>query len=624
MDKLVSKLRQLPKRAVGFTAIITAAIAVPAVLFAYGPDRPTYTVAQPANHVTFNSITDNPGVGDERDFVGIREKGTTGVWKNNMTVERNKEYVVRAYVHNNASENLNLVAQNTRAMFNLPTTTGRSIEVQGSISADNASPRSVWDEATFNGTEDFNLAYVPGTLKYSNNVFGSAGVDLSESIFTSAGAQLGYDKLDGKIPGCFKYDGYVYFTVKPQFAPTNSFDTQKQVRKVGETTWQENVNVNPGDEVEYQLTYKNTGGTRQNNVVMRDTLPQGMSYVAGSTYLKNTVYTTPTKVSDNLTTSTGINIGDYQPNSVAYVKFTAKVGSNEQLPTCGINKLTNKVRTTVDGGYKEDTADVTVPKECQPEAEYKCTALAVSKLSDNKFKFETGYSVTGGTFKSVSYTIRNAAGQTVATVAGTPNVAEYTQATPGSYTVQATVTFTVNGQDVTATGEACKKAFEVKEKDIIVCELETKKIVTIKESEFDASKYSKNLDDCKEKPTQIIVCDLTTKEIVTINEDEFDSNKYSKNLEDCKTPEEYCPIPGKEHLPADSAECKEDEKCPIPGKEHLPAYSAECETPVTPVTPTTPTELPQTGSTDGVLTIAGLATLALVLGYAVTARRTLG
>lgn len=69
-------------------------------------------------------------------------------------------------------------------------------------------------------------------------------------------------------------------------------------------------------------------------------------------------------------------------------------------------------------------------------------------------------------------------------------------------------------------------------KDIQVCEIATGKIVTIKEDQFNESKYSKNLDDCK--PKQIQVCDLATKQIVTINEDQYDTNKYSKNLDDCK------------------------------------------------------------------------------------------
>lgn len=630
MGKVLTTLRRGNTRTAALVAIIAAAIVVPASLYAWGPSRATFTEASPAPYVTFNSITDNQVYGDERDFVSVKDASNKqdGGWANTVNVEPGKEYVVRMYVHNNAASNLNLVAENVRASASIKQGTAKNIAISGFVSADNANPKQVWDDVSVTSSQDFNVNYVPGSATFHNNSVGAApeGAALSDNIMTSGGALLGYDKLDGKIPGCYKYSGYVYFRVKPQFAPTNKFETTKQVRKVGDATWTKSVNVNPGDQVEYLLGYKNTGETQQNNVIMRDELPQGVSYVAGSTYLKNAANPSYTKVSDNLTTATGININGYTPGSNAYVKFTAKVSDNSQLPTCGTNTLTNRVHTTVDNGYLEDTADVTVNKECKPQPEYKCTALAVSTLSDNKFKFETGYSVSGGTFKSVSYTVRNEAGQTVATVAGTPNVAEYTQTTPGKYTVQATVTFTVDGKDVTATGDACKKAFEVptpEEKTIIVCELDTKKIVTIKESEFDSTKYSKNLDDCKEVPSDIVVCELATKKIVTIKESEFDANKYSKNLDDCKEQQIIvCEIATKtivtinesafdsSKYSKDTSVCQTTPVTPV--------------TPVTPTTPTMPTELPQTGSNDGVLTIAGLATLALVLGYAVTARRTLG
>lgn len=600
MGKLLTMLRRGKTRTTALVAIVTAAIIVPATLYAWGPTRPTYTIERPADHVTFNSITNNPNIGDERNFVGIREATAPNVWHDEIQVERGKEYVVRMYVHNNAAANLNKIAENTTARFTLPTATGRSVQVDGSITASNASPQMVYDHATFKGAEDFNVAYVPGSLKFENNVFGPNGTALPETIFDQRGALLGYDKLDGKIPGCFEYDGYVSFKVKPQFAEKTNFTVSKKVSKHGANSWVENYNAQPGEKVDYLIQYKNTGTAQQDNVVIKDKLPANMQYVAGSTKFGTREKPDGQQASDNITTS-GINIGSYAPNAGTWAMFSATVPAKDKLE-CGNNTLKNVARVEIDEGYKEDDANVTVPKECQPQAEYKCTALAVSKLSDNKFKFETGYSVTNGTFKSVSYTIRNEAGATIATVNGTPNVAEYTQATPGKYTVQATVTFTVNGQDVTATSEACKKAFEVpapEDKKIIVCEIATKKIVTIKESEFDASKYSKNLDDCKEVPTDIIVCDLTTKQVVTIKESEFDSSKYSKNLDDCKetpvTPEEYCPIPGKEHMPKNSPDCI-----------------------------VTPTELPQTGSNDGILTIAGLATLALALGYAVTARRTIG
>lgn len=73
-------------------------------------------------------------------------------------------------------------------------------------------------------------------------------------------------------------------------------------------------------------------------------------------------------------------------------------------------------------------------------------------------------------------------------------------------------------------------------KKITVCRLADKTIVTINESDFDSSKYSKNLDDCKTvPPKQITVCRLADKTIVVIKEDQFDSSKYSKDLNDCKT-----------------------------------------------------------------------------------------
>lgn len=625
MKKLFAALRRAPKR-VATLAIVAAAIVVPASLYAWGPDRPTYTMQDPADHVTFNSITDNAKYGDERNFVQIREAGT-GYYGENVNIQPGKEYEVFVYYHNNAATRLNSaengykgIAQNAKMRIQMPASVaaGQKARVTGVLSADNAQPQQVWDEAygTSTSNETVYLRYTQGSATI-HNLGATNGATMPDSLFGD-GAPLGYNSLDGKLPGCNEYAGYVTFRFK---AVQPNFEVSKQVSKAGANSYSENVTVNPGDSVNYKIQYKNTGSVKQDNVVINDVLPKGVSYVPGTTYYatSNSNGQWVKSTSDNVTKG-GINIGTFSPGANAYVAFTAKVTSNDELEKCGTNVLTNKAQAITENGTKEDTADVTVNKECKPQPEYKCTALAVSKLNDNKFKFETGYSVSGGTFKSVSYTVRNEAGQTVATVAGTPNAAEYTQTAPGKYTVQATVTFTVNGQDVTATGEACKKAFEVptpEEKDIIVCELETKKIVTIKESEFDSTKYSKNLDDCKETPSDIVVCELATKQIVTIKETEFDSSKYSKNLEDCKEKQIIvCDTTTKTIVTINESD--------FDVSKHSKDTSVCETTPVTPTTPTTPSELPQTGAEDGALTIAGLATFALLLGYAVTARRTLG
>ncbi|HEY0965314.1 MAG TPA: hypothetical protein VGE13_02435 [Candidatus Saccharimonadales bacterium] len=72
-------------------------------------------------------------------------------------------------------------------------------------------------------------------------------------------------------------------------------------------------------------------------------------------------------------------------------------------------------------------------------------------------------------------------------------------------------------------------------KKITVCELATKKIVTIDEKDFDSSKHSKNLADCAEtpKPGEITVCEVKTGKVVTIKENEFDSSKHTKDLSKC-------------------------------------------------------------------------------------------
>lgn len=45
---------------VGLLAAIVLPLVQPISAFAWGPERPTYTMKNPADHPTFNSITDNP------------------------------------------------------------------------------------------------------------------------------------------------------------------------------------------------------------------------------------------------------------------------------------------------------------------------------------------------------------------------------------------------------------------------------------------------------------------------------------------------------------------------------------------------------------------------------------
>lgn len=557
MSRLTTIMRSAPKRVSALLAVIGAVLLAPALLHAWGPDRPTYTIDHPADHVTFNSITNNPNIGDERNFVNIRESGTQNLWTDNQKVQEGKTYTVRLFVHNNAATSLNAsgkgIAKDVVANVNLPTTTGKSIQVDGMVSASNASPKKVWDQAVFSSDKDFNLALVPGTLKYENN----KGVfNLPASLLTSTGAKLGYDKMDGTIPGCFQYSGYVSFQVKPQFAKKADFTVKKEVSKHGANQWVENYTAKPGETVDYLVEYKNTGEVQQDNVMLIDKLPAGMTYVPGSSVLGNALHPAGIKTNDGITDK-GLNIGSYGPGGNAWVIFSAKVADKEDLK-CGPNTLKNVASAQTDYGTKSDDANVNVEGDVCTNPVYTCDGLTVTKVSRTSFNFKTAYTVKDATFKHVTYVVKDAQGKEVYRGEN----ANYTQEKEGKYTVQAFVTVTVNGSDKTVTSESCTKPFEVvplPPNSIEVCELATKTIVTIKEDDFDASKYSKNLDDCKEK---------------------------------------MCPIPGKENLPADSKDCKE-------------------------VPPVTPTELPHTGPTETIMSVFGLGALIASVGYYVSSRRAL-
>jgi uncharacterized repeat protein (TIGR01451 family)/LPXTG-motif cell wall-anchored protein len=358
----LNAIKRSPKT-IAIIAAVAGTVLVPAALLAWGPNRPTYTMMNPADHITFDSITDNPAIGDERNFVGVRETGSNEDWNDTEPVQAGKQYTVRMYVHNNAASNLNLVAHNVTAMFNLPTTTGKSLEVNGFITSSNATPNQVFDNATFTSDKDFNLVYKPNSLVFANNIFPN-GTPISTSAFTSAGAKLGYQQMDGNIPGCNQYSGWLSFVVTPQFGTTTSFDVTKQVKKTGTTGWQKSVTVNNGDNVDYLIGYKNTSNANEDDVMVNDKLPAGINYVAGSTQLTNAAHTSPLTLSDNLTNGTGVNIGGYTASSNAYVKFTAKV--DDPTLVCGTKTYTNTVRVDVNGGYKQDSADVVVNKTCQP------------------------------------------------------------------------------------------------------------------------------------------------------------------------------------------------------------------------------------------------------------------
>ena len=380
--RLTSKLKKLwsyvPKRAAAVVvavAGVAAAVTIPVMTGAWGPSRATFTMAHPANYVTFNSITDNPDVGDERNFLRVRDSderywgaGTTNGWTDTISnMQEGHTYDVRMYVHNNGVED-KFLAENVKAHINLPTAEdvyGKQFEVNGYLYASNAKPNEIWDNIVLKSDKAFHVKVV--SAKYYNNVRTEAtsGFDLGSEVYTAkgegTGALLGFDQMNGYMNSCLKYSGYVLLKIQPvfEFVPAPSYDVAKSVDK---------TTANPGDTINYTITVKNTGNVDLTNVKVTDQLPA--YYSSASEQVSSQNGSTGSIVKGGAITFNKLNVGE-----TATIKISYKIKGADQLE-CGQTTIKNKATGTTDQDTTEDDNNnnevtTTVTNDCpEPEPGY--------------------------------------------------------------------------------------------------------------------------------------------------------------------------------------------------------------------------------------------------------------
>ncbi len=349
---------------VSAAAVVLAGTLTPVLVNAWGDSangRPSYTLDQInkgelGDTITFNSIS-NGKIGDEKNFVGAKVAGANvDTWNaNTINVKDGETYTIRLFVHNNSPKGMEAIAKGVKATFSIPTTVAKSQTIVGYLDSSNATPTRYWDEVTLVSDENVYLEYVDGSAKYNNN---KGTFSLPNEVITS-GATLGFDKMNGEIPGCYEYSGVVTIDVKVHSSVAAKLS--KKVRIKGTKEWAESVEAKVGDEVEYQIEYTNLLTEQVNNVMIRDILPTNVEYVQNSTYLYNSNYQNGTLLKDNTLTTSGINIGSYNAKGNAYVRFTGKVV--DKTLACGKNQLVNWASSTVNGAVSKDDASVMVTKD---------------------------------------------------------------------------------------------------------------------------------------------------------------------------------------------------------------------------------------------------------------------
>lgn len=307
--------------------------------------------------IVFNSITDGE-YGDERNFVGaalVNDEET--IWYgDSIEVEDGKTYVVCLYVRNDNPDGLNAIAEDVRVLFDLPDASSKSLTITGFIESSNAEPDRYWDSVTLYSNENFSINYIENSARYINSRM--QDIPLSVDII-ERGVPLGYENFDGMFPGGYGHDGIV--TIKVAVHNSSTIELTTEARLKGTYQWADEVFANIGDEVEFQITYRNHAADAVENVMVYDHLPPNMVYVEGSTYLYNSEIRDGALVKSDAVTTDGINIGsNYQSRANAYVRFTARVVDNDLL--YGENLLENWANATVNGEVIRDDVTIKVTK----------------------------------------------------------------------------------------------------------------------------------------------------------------------------------------------------------------------------------------------------------------------
>lgn len=146
-----------------------------------------------------------------------------------------------------------------------------------------------------------------------------------------------------------------------------------------------------------------------------------------------------------------------------------------------------------------------------------CSNLVVTPISRTKFTLAASSSAkNGATISTYTYVVKNDKNATVKTVtnrsSASTNRTDVELTSDGTYTASVTVA-TSTGDKTSAN---CRKNIVVNPtppKDISVCDTTAKKIVTIKETEFNDKKHSRTLSDC-DTPLPVYVCQsLTIKQV---------------------------------------------------------------------------------------------------------------
>lgn len=179
----------------------------------WGPDRAVFKLdSGGSSYPTFNSISDNPNIGDERNFVGLKraDPGSPDRWQNDVWGKPGDTYWMRVYVNNSGKDSFGTVMagwiQGAKLQVGI-SKNENSTAVYAKLTANNAA--TVWDGATIHVDPGVDVRIDTADIRLNNNAHPGDGLRLDATSVLGSGIPLGYDQMDGNIQPGYKYDSYV-------------------------------------------------------------------------------------------------------------------------------------------------------------------------------------------------------------------------------------------------------------------------------------------------------------------------------------------------------------------------------------------------------------------------------
>ena len=213
---------------IGLSAYLAVTLSTPSTSHAnhhtggYVPaNRPIFRCIRQTNcpgpaYPIFNSYTNAPNYGDERDFLNARPLNTTR-FANKLEVKSGEEVLLRVYYDNDSEPRIepypgSSTARDTRVAVLLPNARASTMNIAANITAANTRPRAIGDTVTFYSKQPFDVIYVAYSARLWNRAHPS-GLPLPSRLVTGDGTLIGYEKMDGNIAGCFCQSGLITLRV---------------------------------------------------------------------------------------------------------------------------------------------------------------------------------------------------------------------------------------------------------------------------------------------------------------------------------------------------------------------------------------------------------------------------